>query len=432
MVRWITLLVTLIPVSGGVLALTPTEEKIISSIEQEEPLAKKFLESVVNINSGTMNFDGVRRVGRLFDAEYRKLGFKTQWIDGKDFGRAGHFVAHHGHHGIRLLLIGHLDTVFPAASTLQKFRPLTADLVRGPGITDMKGGDVIMLYALRALKSAGVLDRIRVRVILTGDEEKRGSPIGLATRALVEGGRWADVAIGFEDGDGDPGTAVISRRGAGNWLLRVEGRPAHSSQIFREGYGYGAIFETARILQQFREGLASENHLTLNPALVTGGTEADLDRNSARGTAFGKSNVIPQLTLVSGDIRALTPGQLQRAKRKMQRIVADGLAQTHAELQFFPGYPPMAPTPGNRELLDLYSAVSEELGYGRVLAVDPRRAGAADISFVASQVGMSIDGLGLMGSGGHTEQETADMTTLISQTQRAALLMHRLGAPKQD
>jgi len=297
----------------------------------------------------------------------------------------------------------------------------------GPGTTDMKGGDVVMIYALRALGAAGALDDLRLTVVMTGDEEKSGRPLSLARKVLIEAAERADVAIGFEDGDSNPETAVIARRGGSGWLLEVSGVRAHSSQIFTEDVGAGAIYEAARILTAFYEELESEKDLTFSPGAILGGTEVEFDREQARGEAFGKSNVVAQKATVSGDLRALSPQQLERARAKMRAVVEEHLPMTGAELTFFDGYPPMAPTDGNRRLLAIYDEVSRDLGFGEVRAVDPRRAGAADISFTADLVTMALDGIGLMGRGGHTVDEVADLTTLPMQTKRAAVLLHRVG-----
>jgi glutamate carboxypeptidase len=290
----------------------------------------------------------------------------------------------------------------------------------------MKGGNVVMLYALKALKDAGALDTMSIRVVLTGDEERRGDPIDLAVEPLIEGAHWADYAIGFEDGDGDPGTAVTARRGSSSWSLRVSGRPAHSSQVFREDIGPGAIYEAARILDGFRTQLATEPNLTFNPGLIVGGTAVDMDKNAASGSAFGKNNVIAEFARVDGDLRAVSGVQLSMAVERMQQIAAENLPHTQAEISFRHRYPPMAPSAGNTRLLGLYDRVSRDLGFGPVSAVDPRRAGAADISFAAGHVEMALDGIGLMGDGGHTVNEIADLTSLGMQTKRAAVLLLRL------
>lgn len=411
-------------------ALSSLEKQISIDIDRHHKADLKLLKKVVNTNSGTMNFVGVKNVGKIFEKELIALGFKTEWIDGEKFNRAGHLYASFGNdkanHKTKLLLIGHLDTVFSKDDSFQQYKVIDQQSIAGPGITDMKGGDVIIISSLRALKNSGVLKNLNIRILMMGDEEKRGKPYQLATAKLIEAGKWADVALGFEDGDGNPKTAVISRRGAVSWQLKVKGRAAHSSQIFRKGYGDGAIFEAARILNQFRTTLSTEPNLTFNPGVIVGGTEVNYDSSLTKGDAFGKSNVIAQTTIVSGDIRALSPAQLANAKSVMQKIVSENLNKTSATLAFFDGYPPMAPNKGNRKLLSIYSQASIDLGFGEVVAVDPRKAGAADVSFVASYVDMALDGLGLMGKGGHTIKEVADISSLSSQSKRAAIVMYRL------
>ena len=411
-------------------ALSTDERAMVAAIDASNDRAIALLERVVNINSGTMNFAGVREVGAIFRAELDALGFTTEWVDGAPFGRAGHLVAEHvaqsGGTGPRFLLIGHLDTVFERDSPFQKFERLNPTSAKGPGITDMKGGNVVMLQALKALQSVGLLKAMNVGVVMTGDEEAAGRPLAVSRAALVKAAQGADVAIGFEDGDGNPATAVIARRGTSNWELRVTGKPAHSSQIFNAENGYGAVFEAARILNAFREKLAGQPHLTFNPGVILGGTSVEFDAPASRGTGFGKSNVIAEHTVVAGDLRALSLEQFAAAKKAMQDIVAGSLARTSATLTFDDGYPPLAPTPGNERLLTLYNRASLDVGAGEVVAVDPDKAGAADVSFIAAHARMILDGVGLMGSGGHTVNETADLRTLPSMSKRMAVLLARI------
>jgi glutamate carboxypeptidase len=290
----------------------------------------------------------------------------------------------------------------------------------------MKGGNVVMLQALKALQSVGLLKAMNIGVVMTGDEEAAGRPLAVSRAALVKAAQGADVAIGFEDGASNPATAVIARRGTSNWELRVTGKPAHSSQIFNEENGYGAVFEAARILNGFREKLAGQPHLTFNPGVILGGTTVDYDAPASKGTGFGKSNVIAEHTVVSGDLRALSLDQFAAAKKTMQEIVAASLARTSATLTFDDGYPPLTPTPGNEKLLTLYNRASLDVGSGEVTAVNPDKAGAADVSFIAGQARMILDGVGLMGSGGHTVNETADLRTLPSMSKRMAVLLARI------
>ncbi|HEU4936465.1 MAG TPA: M20/M25/M40 family metallo-hydrolase [Vicinamibacterales bacterium] len=414
-------------------SLNSDERALAAYIEAHNHESLALLERVVNINSGTQNFEGVREVGRVFGAELERLGFQTRWVDGAAFKRAGHLVADHPGAGPRILLIGHLDTVFEKDSPFQKFERIDERSARGPGIIDMKGGDVVMIGALRALQSIGVLKSMNVIVVMTGDEEDSGDPLTAAREALISAAKGADLAIGFEDGPADPRLAVTARRGTMGWQVRSHGTPAHSSQIFRDDIGYGAVYELARIVNAFRERLAGEAHLTFNPGVMLGGTSVDFDPVQLRGSAFGKTNVVAEHALVSGDLRALSREQFDKAKQTMTEIVAGSLPHTSSTITFDDGYPPMAPTEGNARLLAMYDQASRDLGFGTVTAVTPDRAGAADVSFVAAEVTTIIDGVGLMGHDDHTVKETADLSTLPSQTKRMAVLLYRLsktGLPK--
>lgn len=408
--------------------LDNTEQAMVEFIDDSNGAAEEQLIESVNINSGTINFAGVRAVADHMMPHFEALGFETRWEDGAAFGRAGHLIAEMRGDGPgpKLLLIGHLDTVFEPNSPFQNFERIDAERATGPGLTDMKGGNLIMLQALRALDEVDLLQDMDITVVITGDEELSGDPLTLSKKAIIDAATYADIAIGFEDGDGNPTTANISRRGSSGWTLIVKGTPAHSSQVFREDIGPGAIYETARILLLFLENLQQEKNLTFNPGRIIGGSEITHDTESSSGTAFGKNNVVAESALVTGDLRAVSLEQLGRARNTMREIVAANFPHTSAEIEFDDGYPPLAPTEGNADLLRVYSQASSDLGFGSVAAVNPRLAGAADVSFTSGLVDMAIDGLGLSGSGGHTVNETALMTALPSQSKRAALLMYRL------
>lgn len=422
----VLLAVTLVAPSGAQTTLTATERSIVRAVDAHRDESLALLERLVNINSGTMNFAGVRQVADALRPHFDSLGFMTRWVDGSAFHRAGHLVAEHPGPGPKILLIGHLDTVFEPSSPFQRFERLDDSTARGPGVIDMKGGDVILLYALRALSDAGRLAKMNVTVVFDGDEEEAGTPVSAARQTLVDAATGARYALGFEDGAADPKTAVISRRSAGSWTLRTTGHPAHSSQIFKPEVGAGAVYEAARILAGFFTRLSSETYLTFNPGLAIGGTLVKVDTTGTEGTGSGKRNVVAEHMEVTGDLRTLSPEQHAKAERMMRDIVAKHLPQTSATIEFDDGYPPMAPTPGNRRLLALYDRASRDLGLGPVVAVDPSRAGAADVSFVASKVPMLIDGIGLSGHDDHTEKETADLRMLGPLTKRAAVLMLRL------
>lgn len=375
-----------------------------------------------------MNFQGVKSVGMRLKQEFQLLGMDAQWLDGSEFNRAGHLVARNTYKkGPKILMIGHLDTVFEKDSPFQAFKMLNDSMMQGPGVADMKGGDVIILAALRALKEANLLDKMSIEVVMTGEEENSGRPLNLSKKALFDAAERADVALAFENGDGKPTTIVTTRRGSKDWSLVVTGVRSHSSQVFTDKVGVGAIYETSRILNDFYLKLSGFHNLTYNPGVILGGTKVAYDSMTSSGNAFGKKNVVAQKTIVTGDLRATSLSQQDSAMKIMQQICAENYPGTSAKLNFRSGgYPPLAETTGNLKLLKLYNEVSLDLGFGEVTAVDPRKAGAADVSFTAGFVDMAVDGLGLSGGHGHTTDETGNLNMLPVQAKRAAVLMYRL------
>ncbi len=406
--------------------LSPVERLTARAVDTHNAEALALLERIVNINSGTMNLAGVRAVADVLKPQLESLGFKTRWVDGASFKRAGHLVAEHSGPGPKILLIGHLDTVFEPSSPFQKFVKLNDSTATGPAVIDMKGGDVVMIFALRALKDAGQLEKMNIVAVFDGDEESAGRPLSASRKTLIDAAAGASAAMGFEDGAGDPKSAVISRRSATEWKITTTGYPGHASQIFHDDIGAGAIFEMSRILDEFRLKLAGEQYLAFSPGLAIGGSLVSVDSTNTAGKASGKTNVIAGKMTVTGDMRTISPEQLAKTEKAMREIVSHHLPKTGAEITFDDGYPPMAPTDGNRRLLAMYDQASRDLGSGSVIAVDPSKAGAADVAFIAGMVPMVIDGIGLSGHDDHSDKETADLRMLPSQTKRAAIVLLRL------
>jgi glutamate carboxypeptidase len=403
----------------------PEEQRMQEFIEQHFEDAVSLLERVVNINSGSLNAEGVREVGRVFQTELDELGFDTRWIT---FDEAiecgGHlFAERKGLRGKRLLLIGHIDTVFEKDSPFQRFER-EGDRARGPGVEDMKGGDVVIVLALQALHHIGALEGAAIRVALIGDEEQPGGPIEIVRGDLIDAGKNSDVALGFEPAVGHQ-HVTIARRGFSNWTLRTRGKRGHSGQVFSKTYGSGAIFEAARILSSFHKRVRGEQYLTFNPGTIVGGTAITFDATTKQGTAFGKSNVISQAVTVNGDLRFISEEQKERARAKMREIVESHLPETSAEIVFEDEYPAMEPKRGNYELLELFDQVSRDLGYEEMTPLDPGLRGAADISFVASFVD-ALSGLGPVGDGAHSTEEWLDLKSIEVAAARAAVLMYRL------
>jgi glutamate carboxypeptidase len=416
--------------------MAPVELAMVKAVDAETPAAVALLENIVNINSGTMNLAGVVAVKDVIAPRIESLGFKVQWVPMQSVdGRAGDLVAEHpcpagtGKCGKRLLLIGHMDTVFEPSSSFQRYSIVpgtNGNVATGPGVNDMKGGLVVMLAALEAMKSAGALDRTEIRIVLSGDEERHGSPVSVSRKDMIDAAKKSDVALEFESGGIVDGKEVqsISRRSAGSWRLETTGKTGHSSQVFGERMGDGAIYELTRILDAFRKELR-EPGLTYNVGLVLGGATATLNGNGTGGEAMGKTNVIPPVALALGDMRTLDNDQTTRVQAKMRAIVADHLPRTGAVITFEEGYPAMAPTEAGHALVKKMNEVNTTLGLPVMEEMDPMLRGAGDIAFVAPYV-TGLVGTGAMGEGSHAEGETIYLDSIPKQAKRMALFMYRL------
>ena len=409
--------------SGGLKEAEKTIQKYIDNHMEE---AIDLIEKVVNINSGTLNIDGNKTVGKIIQAELDKLGFNTYWVTYPEtVKRSGHLFAEmRGGKGKKIVLIGHLDTVFELDHPFQKFTRV-GNTAYGPGVSDMKAGDVSMVYAMKALDNVGVLKDMDLTLVFIGDEEKTGGHPSIVRKELIEAGKWANIGLGFEGAHG-LNSGTVARRSSSSWILKTTGIQGHSSQVFKDKLGYGAIFEAARIVNAFREKLVGEKYLSFNPGTIIGGTDVDYDPITSRGTTFGKTNVVAQAATVHGGIRTISIEQLDRATARMKDITSQNLPGTTAKIEFKTSYPPMAPTKENYALLDKLESVNMDLGYGKLEPLDPGKRGAADISFVAPHVDASLAGMGPDGFGEHSEKEGLDLTSFPKTTTRATILIYRL------
>lgn len=420
-------------VAAPVAAQTPAESKMAATITAETDRHVALLEKLVNQNSGSLNIDGVTKVGAMVRAELEPLGFAVEWIDMKETGRAGHLVATHTGNGKgkRILLIAHLDTVFEPESPFQTF-VRDGNRATGPGIGDDKGGIVVIIAAMRAMQAAGTLKNADIKIVLTGDEERTGAPMEIARRDLIAAGKWADVALEYENLAREDGAdlGTVARRSSINWTLRTTGKTGHSSGVFNASLGYGAAYELARILDEFRRTLPEPN-LTFNVGVMAAGTPATLADNNYQVSAGGKTNIVAVEAVARGDLRALTPEQEAKTRAAMQAIVARNLPGTTASLDFQEGYPPMAPTDGNRALLAKLNAVNRDLKLPEMAEMDPARRGAADSAFVAADVD-TLAGLGVAGGGAHAVGEWIDLSSIPLQALRSAAFITRLSREKRN
>lgn len=410
---------------ANTLQLSAQESQVSNYLLDRKKEQLLFLEEIVNINSGTENIEGIQKIGEMLRPEFEDLGFETRWVElPVNMQRAATLIAERkGTTGKKLLLIGHLDTVFPKDSPFQKFEQ-RGNIATGPGIIDNKGGVAVILYALKALHAAHALDDASIAVVLTGDEENNGKPTSISRKPLIELAKKSDVVLDFEPTVRNH--ASVGRRGTVHWSIEATGKEGHSSIIFSKDVGNGAIFEMARILNEIREKLSGEQGLTFNPGVIVGGTQVGYDKISGRGNSFGRTNLIPQTALVSGDLRYLTAAQKELAKKKMEAIISKNLPGTNATLQFDEVLPPMPSTDESLHLFKRYSQISQKLGYGEMTLLPADLRGGGDISYIAPYISTSLVGIGANGSGEHSPQEHVEVDSLVMQSQRAALLMQEL------
>jgi glutamate carboxypeptidase len=411
-------LIASFPMDNYAQNISADEQIIVNYIDAHTNDAVALLERTVNIESPTENLAGVRQVGMLFKDEFASLGFTTKWLEMPvEMKRAGHLLAEKkGTQGKRILLLGHLDTVLHG----EKFRR-DGNKGYGTGTSDMKAGDVVILYALKALRETGALKDANVIVLLTGDEENSGQPKATRLEGMLAAAKRSDLALSFDGGDKNAASSAI--RGQSFWYIEVTAKTGHSSQIFKQDMGSGAIFEAARILNQFYETLHNEKYLSFNSGLIAGGSE--IEDNKTAVTTRGRESVIPAKTIMFGDLRFLSKQQEEAARAKMREIVARSLPGASAKIFFDDGLPAMSPNEGNNALLKRLDAVSRDLNFGEVEAIDPTSGGATDISEIAHLV-PCLENLGGVGAGDHARGEYVELDTLPMQIKRAALLIYRL------
>jgi glutamate carboxypeptidase len=405
--------------------LSKEEKQLTELIDTHYASTIDLLKEVVNINSGSLNKEGVREVGRVFEREFQKIGFETEWIElPSELNRAGHFVAtRKGTKGKKLFLVGHLDTVFEKDMPFSPYTVLNDTTATGQGLNDMKGGDVLVFASLKALHEMGLLEDRTITVYFTGDEESAGNP-DISRHDFIERAKLHDIALAYETAAGF-GTVTVARRGASGWTLKTSGRQAHSSGVFSQNSGFGAIYEASRILTEFREQLAGEQYLTFNPGQFIGGSDVKWDEITGKGEALGKTNIIAREAIVTGDLRFLGEAQKESARAKMREIVDKNLNQTDAEISFKDGIPSMSPTEGNLALAKQLNDLSIDMGYGEVKPGDPGSRGAGDISYVADFMDC-LDGLGASGRGAHAPGETINLKEYPALIKRSTLFIYRL------
>jgi glutamate carboxypeptidase len=356
-----------------------------------------LLRELVEIESPSTEPPAVARLAERLSSDLRQLGLRPEAVAVEGGGPV--LLARGPATGAPVMVLGHLDTVWPLGTL--RARPLRreGDALYGPGTFDMKGGLVVALFALRALAARGALPALTV--FFTPLEEVDCAPY----RALMEAEMRASAAVlDFEPAW--PGGAVkTERKGSGSVLLRARGRAAHAGADFEKGVN--AIAELAR--QVLAAGALTDlaRGVTVNVGVIRGGL---------------RPNVVPDLAEAEIDFRVRTVEDGRRVERALHALTADDPRVT-LEVEGGLHYPPLERT---AQVLGVYAAaraVAAEMGMD---LAEISTGGASEASFAAALGIPTLDGLGPDGDGAHAEHEHVLLSSMPARVALAAGLITRL------
>jgi glutamate carboxypeptidase len=365
---------------------------------REEMLA--FLRRVVEMESPTDDKAAVDAVGRVFGEAYRALGWAVRTEPQERHG--DHLVAEAPPTpGGRVLLVGHMDTVYPHGTATRRPFTLRDGRAYGPAVMDMKGGLVVMLFALRALHAAGRLGN--VRVVLNSDEEP-GSPTSRDGWA----GRAADCDWAFVLEPAQPDGALVNRRkGVGIFRVSVTGRAAHAGADPEKGAN--AILALAHQALAVSALADASTGTTVNVGVVHGGTHP---------------YVVPASAEAVIDIRIPTQAEARRVTAGLEAIAARvPVPDAVTTIEGFFHRPPLEEVPGTDPLKALVAACGREVGLAVRWAAT---GGASDGNNLAAAGVPTIDGMGPAGGGAHSDEEWMDVESFVQKATLLALVLHRL------
>ncbi len=383
----------------------------IRVLNERETEMLAFLERLVNTNSGTYLREGVNQLADIIDPKLRELGFEVERLSQTHFG--DHLLARKGGPSPkRLLCVGHMDTVFPEGETRRRPFRVAGDRAYGPGVIDMKGGIVVLLYSLQALmKAVPELYRSLNLVVLLNSDEEIGSPT--SAPYIVQEAKSADTVCVFEPAR-PKGQVVIKRKGVGKYCLTVYGKAAHAGA--QPELGVSAIEELARAILDIHVLNDFEDGLTVNVGVIRGGT---------------RSNIIAEQAYAEIDLRAVDQAQVDRSQKELNRICRPHRDGIRMELTGGITFRPMLKTERSLELLRLLQEAGREVGAD----IDEIFTGGGSDGNQTSHYAPTIDGLGPQGTGAHSPDESLIVPTLLERSKAFALFIEkwqRSFVPKGD
>jgi len=383
----------------------PTVAGLVPFLEERREDMTRLLQELARTESPTGNRAGQERVQRLLGKELERIGFATRRIPGSRLGDVLYA------HPLRRkktqphqLLLGHCDTVWPVGTVEQMPVSQEEGFIKGPGVLDMKGGLVQMVFALRAVGELGWTPPATPVVLVNSDEEV-GSPE--STPIIRRLARGAVRAFVLEPAFGRAGKLKTARKAAGRFTVIAKGRAAHAGTNPEEGIS--AILEMSYQVQKLFALNDPARGITVNVGTIDGG--------------LGPNVIAPEVKAVV-DVRVPTRADAEQAELAI-RGLQPVLAGTQIEVQGGFGRPPMEPGERNQALWRLARELGRELG----LDLEQAAVGGASDGNTTSQYTATLDGLGAVGEGAHASHEQVEVARMVD---RAALLALLLMAPWSD
>jgi len=376
----------------------PMPSPAIDWLKDKEPEMLRFLEALVNQDSGTYDPLDVNRLADMLVAPLRDLGMEPTRFPQTTYG--DHWLwEKRGRADKRLLFISHIDTVFSSGTT--KARPFSVAGTRayGPGVLDMKGGITVVLFALRALKAVGspAWRDAGIAWFLNSDEEV----LSASSRPLIRAQAERSTSVAVTEPARPGGEYVIARKGAGKFFLDITGKAAHAGN--QPELGRSAVFAMARKICDLHAMTDLAEGTTVNVGVVRGGE---------------RSNVVADHCAAEIDLRAWTPTAADRAIHRFHEITAHPhLDGTTAHLTGDMNFPPWPEgLPGTMALLALVQEAGRELG----LSLTGIPTGGGSDGNHASAVAPTLDGFGPQGSLAHAPEEYIEIPTLVERAKVTA------------
>jgi glutamate carboxypeptidase len=383
----------------------PRDVRVWAAAEAARPDQLKLLEQVVNIDSGTGDVEGGRRVAAVLIPRLQALGMMVETVKAEAPDLADNIVARLDGTGKgRILMIAHLDTVFdPGTAAKRPFR-IDGDRARGPGVSDEKGGVVQGLYALKILRDLGFKDFARITFLIESSEE-RGSP---GTRELI--GRLlkdADAELNLEPGDA-PDVLTVWRKGSARFDIEVKGRAAHAGVAPQDGRN--AAMELIHQLQVLETFPKSGDGMTANLTLMNAGA---------------RYNIIPDTATATINVRVREEAQNVEFQRALEAgAKAAAIPDTQVTVRRQTSFPPLPSNPQTDALADraeaIYAGLQRPIGRGG-------NGGASESALAYGACKAALDGLGPVGGGFHSDEEYLDLTTLTPRLYLLTKLIMELG-----